>query len=182
VLTVASLLFSSDVQSIVINPITQMVGIIKTLADDPLKKPKKPEPKEENIIETVEAKNQMKTGELEKTIFRIGNLLQMSFGQLGALIIRENVTSGDGQLEVMIPGHRINVIFMMVRIGNFVQIANAMDTKVTEYINKVVRILHECSDRWSGWANKNEGDRYMLTWKVPDVDEAENERNEALQE
>jgi len=69
----------------------------------------------------------MKTGELEKTIFRIGNLLQMAFGQLGALIIRENVTSGDGQLEVMIPGHRINVIFMVVRVGNFVKISNAMD-------------------------------------------------------
>jgi len=43
VLTIASLTFSADVQNIVINPITKMVGIIKTLADDPLKKPKKPE-------------------------------------------------------------------------------------------------------------------------------------------
>ena len=39
VLTVASLTFSNDTHNIVIKPITKMVGIIKTLADDPLKKP-----------------------------------------------------------------------------------------------------------------------------------------------
>ena len=58
----------------------------------------------------------MRTVELEKTIFRIGNLLQMAFGRLGALIIRENVSSGDGSLEIMIPGHRINVIFAVINI------------------------------------------------------------------
>jgi len=41
----------------------------------------------------------------------------MSFGQLGAVIIRENVSSGDGSLEIMIPGHRINVIFLTARIN-----------------------------------------------------------------
>jgi class 3 adenylate cyclase len=106
----------------------------------------------------------------------------MAFGQLGAVIIRENVTSGDGQLEVMIPGHRINVIFMVVRVNDFVPIANTLGQKTTQFLNKIVKILHECSDRWSGWANKNEGDKYLLTWKLPDIEEAENEKNEALQE
>jgi len=46
----------------------------------------------------------MKTVELQRTIFRIGNLLQMSFGQLGAVIIKENFGSGDGSLEINIPG------------------------------------------------------------------------------
>ena len=46
----------------------------------------------------------MKTNELQKTIFRIGNLLQMSFGQLGAITVKEQVSSGDGNLEIMIPG------------------------------------------------------------------------------
>jgi len=38
VLTVGSLMFSNDTQKIVITPITKMVSIIKTLADDPLQK------------------------------------------------------------------------------------------------------------------------------------------------
>jgi hypothetical protein len=64
---------------IVITPITKMVGIIKTLADDPLQKPEPPKISEEDL-NGVNEKTHMKTIELEKTIYRIGNLLQMSFG------------------------------------------------------------------------------------------------------
>ena len=60
--------------------------------------------------------NQLKTVELRRTIYRIGKLLQMCFGQLGAIIIRDAVSSGDGSLEIMIPGHRLNVIFCVVRL------------------------------------------------------------------
>ena len=56
-----------------------MVGIIKTLADDPLQKPEPPKISEEDL-NGINEKNHMKTVELEKTIYRIGNLLQMSFG------------------------------------------------------------------------------------------------------
>jgi hypothetical protein len=63
----------------VIIPITKMVSIIKTLADDPLQKPEAPKIDESELLIT-ENSNQMKTAELQKTIFRIGNLLQMSFG------------------------------------------------------------------------------------------------------
>jgi len=52
----------------------------------------------------------------------------MSFGQLGAVIIRENVSSGDGSLEIMIPGHRINAIFMVARINDFVILMNSLGT------------------------------------------------------
>ena len=56
-----------------------MVSIIKTLADDPLQKPEAPKIDESELLIT-DNSNQMKTAELQKTIFRIGNLLQMSFG------------------------------------------------------------------------------------------------------
>jgi hypothetical protein len=58
----------------VIIPITKMVGIIKTLADDPLKKPEVPKISEDDLNGTNE-KMHMRTVELEKTIYRIGNLL-----------------------------------------------------------------------------------------------------------
>ena len=64
----------------------------------------------------------MRTVELEKTIYRIGTLLQMAFGQLGAVIIRENASSGEGSLEIMIPGHQINAIFLVCRINYFTEI------------------------------------------------------------
>ena len=45
-----------------------------------------------------------------------------------------------------------------------------------------MKIVHECVHHWSGAINKNEGDLYLLTWKLPNVDEVEHERNEDLQE
>lgn len=41
-------MFANDTQDLVINPITKMVGIIKTLADDPLDKPEPPQFDDEN--------------------------------------------------------------------------------------------------------------------------------------
>lgn len=39
ILGTGSIMFQNDTNNIVIKPITKMVSIIKTLADDPLKKP-----------------------------------------------------------------------------------------------------------------------------------------------
>lgn len=107
----------------------------------------------------------------------------MSFGQLGAVIIRENVSSGDGQLDIMIPGHRINVVFMVCRINQYVDLMNQLNETSTEFLNKVVKILHTVSNRWDGWASKNEGDKYVVTWKLPDIEGShDNEKNEMLME
>ena len=118
VMSIGSLMFSGDTENIIIVPITKMVSIIKQLADDPLQKPEPLvfTPEELNVT----ANNQLKTVELRKTIYRIGKLLQMCFGQLGALIIRDAVSGGDGSLEIMIPGHRINVIFCVVKLQNYI--------------------------------------------------------------
>lgn len=78
----------------------------------------------------------------------------------------------------MIPGHRINVIFMVIRVNDFVEISETLQEHTTVFLNKVIKILHICGDKWSGSANKNEGDKYLLTWKLPDVEESENEKNE----
>lgn len=80
------------------------------MADDPLQKPEPP------VFDEETEDNNLKTKELRKTIYRIGCLLQMCFGQLGALIIREGVSGGDGSLEIMIPGKRLNCIFCVIRL------------------------------------------------------------------
>lgn len=73
VLTMAFMVFSHDTEVIVIRPIKQVVEIIKTLAENPLKSPSPPELKSEKG-------QQMKTQMLELTIFKIGTLLQRGFG------------------------------------------------------------------------------------------------------
>jgi hypothetical protein len=72
------LIFSNDTENIVIVPIQKQIGIIKTLADDPLQKPEKPKAPEED--DSKADNNNMKTLELEKTLYNIGNLLQMAYG------------------------------------------------------------------------------------------------------
>ena len=79
-MTVASLTFSNDTEKIVIVPIQKQIGIIKTLADDPLKLPERPiiEEEEENSDgggKKSDSNTTMRTIELEKTLFNIRNLL-----------------------------------------------------------------------------------------------------------
>ena len=62
VLATGSIMFASDTQKIIITPITKMVGIIKTLADEPLDKPAPPV-FDENELQ-MKDQNQMKTVEL----------------------------------------------------------------------------------------------------------------------
>lgn len=176
VIVAGALMFADDTQKIVIVPITKMVSIIKTLADDPLQKPEKP------VIDEHEVQskgNHMKTAELQKTIFRIGNLLQMSFGQLGASVIKENSSQGDGNFEIMIPGHRVNVIFMVCKINHYVELADGLKGHITQFLNRIVGILHECAGRWDGQANRSDGETYLLTWKLPNTEsQTDNEKNE----
>lgn len=157
-------------------PVTNVVNIIMQLAKDPLLKPETPVFTEEEI--NSKAKNNIKTVELQKTIYRIGKLLQMSYGQLGALIINENVNSGDGSLEIMIPGHKLNVIFCVVKLKHYIQISEILQTENIQFLNHIMIILHACAEKWDGWANKSEGQKYVLTWKLPTIDDADNEKNE----
>ena len=106
----------------------------------------------------------------------------MAYGRLGAIIIKENVSSGDGSLEIMIPGRRINVIFMVIKINDFVDLAEIMKEQTTVLINKVVKVIHTTADKWSGSPNKTDGDKYLITWKLPDIEESESEKNEQLLE
>lgn len=179
IMTIGSIMFSSDTEKIIIAPITKMVGIIRMLADDPLKKREEPifTLEEENF----KAKNQLKTVELQKTIYRLSKLIQMSYGELGSKIIREN-WQGDGSLDIMIPGHKLSVIFCIVQLEHFVFVTEVMQEESIQFINQIVGILHQCAKRWDGWANKSEGDKFILSWTLPEVDENDNEKNEQLLE
>jgi len=53
---------------------------------------------------------------LENTILKIGGLLQVGFGEAGAQIIGKNMSSQDGELNILIPGRKIFAIFGEVGI------------------------------------------------------------------
>ena len=94
----------------------------------------------------------------------------MSFGQLGAIIIREQVSSGDGNLEIFIPGHKITAILMVIKLNQFTDYSEILKTNLSEFLNKITAILHQCANRWDGWANKTDGDKYLISWKLPEAE------------
>ena len=102
----------------------------------------------------------------------------MAYGRLGAIIIKENVSAGDCQPEIMIPGRRINVIFMSIKINDFVDLSDILKENINQLMNKIIHIVHATSDKWSGSANKNDNDRLLVTWKLPEIEEGESEKNE----
>ena len=84
----------------------------------------------------------------------------------------------------MIPGNKINAIFMVVKLNRFVDYTEVLRSNLTDFLNKVSSTVHQCAFRWDGWANKSNGNTYVITWKLPDLEAAQNdaERSENLQE
>lgn len=41
--------------------------------------------------------------------------------------------------------------------------------EIIVFVNKIVKIVHECSKHWEGSPNKNFGDKYLITWKLPPI-------------
>jgi len=35
------------------------------------------------------------------------------------------------------------------------------------FVNKIVKIVHDCAKKWDGVPTNNNGDRYILSWKLP---------------
>jgi len=158
-------------QTLVIAPIEKMVNIIKQLAEDPLKKPDLTTFEESEVPkQTVQKKTQgpqLETTMLENTILKIGGLLQVGFGEAGAQIIGKNMASGDGELNIMMPGNRVVSVFGFVDIRQFTDTTECLEEEVMVFVNTIGCILHQCVHRWSGVSNKNIGDAFLLLWKLP---------------
>lgn len=167
ILAVASIMFTIDTQKIVIGPITKMVLIIKSLADDPLKKPESKVDDKEFQDET-EMKIEAQTVLLEETIKRISVMLQFSFGEDGALILGKNM-SGEGELNLMRPGTRLDVVAGVFQLDNFSEITEALQDEATLYFNKIAAIVHACCAEWSGLPCKNESGSVLILWRLPEV-------------
>lgn len=170
-----AMVFSKDTQSLVIAPIEKMVSIVKQLADDPLTKPDVAD-EDEEIAKKLQKKQgggggQLETSMLENTILKIGGLLQVGFGEAGAQIIGKNMSSQDGELNILIPGRKIIGVFGFCIIREFTDTTECLLEEVMVFVNKIARIVHLCVHSWSGAANKNIGDSFLVTWIPNDAEE-----------
>merc|ERR1719261_2373437 len=170
-----SMSFSNDTQRLVIAPIEKMVNIVKQLADDPLRKPEMQDEGADEVVEVDNKKNknsgQLETGMLETTILKIGSLLQVGFGEAGAVIIGQNMSSDDGELNILKAGRKVMAIYGFCRINDFMETTQCLLEEVMVFVNKIGHIVHTCVHEWRGAANKNMGDSFLLTWMVQDAED-----------
>lgn len=120
VLAAGAFLFTRDAETLVIGPIERMVNIVKRLADDPL-----------GALHQDSHSQSMDNSEtalLERTLTKIGNLLQIGFGQAGAEIIGNNMK--DGALNPLIEGQKMNGIFGFCDIRQFTDATECLQEKV----------------------------------------------------
>ncbi|CAD7972034.1 unnamed protein product [Amoebophrya sp. A120] len=203
-LGIGAMMFSKDTQQLVISPIEKMVNIVKQLADDPLSKPSTQsggymDDGEDHTSGAAHAaaaqkkqqssgNSQLETNMLETTILKIGGLLQVGFGEAGAQIIGKNMSSQDGELNILIPGRKIYGIFGFCFIREFTDTTECLLEEVMVFVNKIARIVHICVHEWAGAANKNIGDSFLLTWIVNDLEEQKQmarygyDKNEKMQD
>jgi len=159
ILGVGALLFSQDANTLVLHPLERMVQKVKEMSENPLAKMQ---------IRAVATKDeqQMETRILENSITKICSLLAVGFGDAGAEVVAENIRNG-GDLNPMVPGHRMMAIFGFCDIRRFTDATEVLQEEVMEFVNSIAKIVHMEVSLHGGSANKNIGDAFLLVWKLP---------------
>ena len=173
ILALASVTFTIDTQKIVIVPITKMVLTIKSLADDPLKKPETQETSDDEEEFGIKESNSM----LEKTINKISNMLQHSLGEEGAEILSRNMMSGDGELNLMRPGAKVTLVFSVVKIRNFEAISEILEEDTTRLYNEVCEVVHACCTEWGGLVSSSKQGYINAIWRMPEITDKDTEED-----
>ena len=66
----------------------------------------------------------------------------------------------------MLPGTKAMFIFGFCDIRNFTDATEVLQEGVMLFVNEIGEIVHQIVDRYSGAANKNIGDAFLLVWKI----------------
>ena len=171
VLGAGTLILSRVTQEMVITPIEEMMTKVKRISENPLKA-QQDEENEQLIIEKYElGGNKKKSKEapletvmLEQTLIKIGGLLALGFGEAGSSIIAKNMSGGE-DINPMLAGQKVICIFGFCDIRNFTDATEELQEGVMLFVNEIGEIVHGIVDKYSGAANKNIGDAFLLVWK-----------------
>jgi hypothetical protein len=165
ILTCGVMLFTNDAATLVIEPIERMMATVTKLAENPLESTSKNRPKSAEDKEAESAG--FETALLEKTLKKIGGLLQVGFGSAGAEIIGNNM-GAEGEMDAMVDGKLITSVFGFCIIEDFTETCSYLGADITRYINTVALIAHSNVHRYFGSANKNIGCAFLMAWKICD--------------
>ena len=182
------LLIGNDTKTVILVPLENMTKKIKSMSlnpisaiqseDEPHKSDKKNKSKKKCCGKNKSEKNHkmFETTLLQKKISKICALLVLGFGEAGSVTISSVLQEGiDSEMNPLLSGKKIYGIFGFCDIRNFTDTTDVLKEKVMIFVNQVAEIVHEIVNDFSGSANKNIGDAFLLVWKF-EQKFAENDR------
>merc|ERR1719281_747650 len=72
----------------------------------------------------------------------------------------------------MIQGHRVESIIGLARIQDFSTATEVLKEKVMTFVNQIAEIVHGVVSEFHGAANKNNGDTFLLIWRISGLEES----------
>ena len=132
--------------------------------DHVIKQSKKPDDKTASSKQAT-----IETEILEQTLYKIGALMAIGYGEAGSHLIANNMAQGDN-INPMLPGQKIISIFGFCDIRKFTNATEILREGVMLFVNEIGTICHGIVDRYSGAANKNVGDAFLFVWKLDEED------------
>ena len=161
-----SLLLTHDANILVVGPLERMMSMVKKLAKNPLGALSHDSEEEKTGSGNSSEEGEYETVMLEKSLRKIGGLLQVGFGAAGADIIAKNM--GRGELRMMEPGRKITSVFGFGIIEEFTDTVSCLEQDITQYINSIASIVHSGCHSYFGAPNKNIGSAFLMAWKICD--------------
>ena len=70
----------------------------------------------------------------------------------------------------MLPGRKQMFVFGFCDIRNFTDATEVLQEGVMLFVNEISEIVHSIVNKYSGAANKNVGDAFLLVWKFLEED------------
>jgi hypothetical protein len=112
----------------------------------------------------------METSFLMSTILRIGSLMKVGFGSAGVEIIRNNLQKVQSTDELILnsQGSTVSCIFLFCDIRQFTDATECLQEEVVVFTNRIAAVVHSISHSYSGSANKNVGDAFLVSWLLED--------------
>lgn len=195
VLAIGALLFSRDVDQLVLLPIERMISKVETIRQDPLYAIKLGHEKmgaEQQAASSAGSKTSLplrrtltakekrlkkkkliearkatlETKILENAIIKLGSLLALGFGEAGTEIIGANLDDDNATVNAMIPGSKVEAIYGFCGLRNFSTVTEVLQEKTMVFVNQVAEIVHRIVDEHMGHPNKNVGEAFLLVWRI----------------
>ena len=201
-LTLASLSFEDDANSLVLEPLEIMIEIVEKVAKDPIgakdvdelqtgikaevqKIQEKGKENEGEIESNLSSKKKKRNSQqynyeiqvIKSAIIKISALLAIGFGEAGGEILKKNLSSNH-ELNPKLKGKKKTAIFLFCDIRNFNQINLALEERTMLLVNEIAEIVHSSVDRFRGATNKNIGESFLSVWKF--YNEAATDKNKTI--